>query len=346
MPSTLKQLLRTLIGFAIAGFFLYLAFRGTDFAALWASFASVNYFWVILLIPTTLLSHWIRALRWAYLLAPIKAKTSKRHLFSAVMIGYMVNNALPRVGELVRPYVIGKLEGISKSSALGTVVIERILDFVTFYLIVSIILFVYPSALGPFFGDVSLIRPLFLVSSIAFFLAFVVLFFKIGSLVRFGSKIKVFVPMKYHERLESILNSFVSGFAVSKMRESFLALVVLSFVMQGLYALGLYLPFFAFDSMARLNLDFGASVVLLVISSIAFVLPAPGGLGTYHAFMTASLVQLYSVDKPTAQAYSIVTHEIGYILVTVIGFYYLVKDHIRVSEMAVSAQDEGKLDKL
>ncbi|HTP13661.1 MAG TPA: lysylphosphatidylglycerol synthase transmembrane domain-containing protein, partial [Bacteroidota bacterium] len=173
MSSASKQILRTGVSFALAGFFLYLAFRGTDFGELWASLKSANYIWIVLLVPISLLSHWVRAIRWAYLLKPIKKVTSQRNLFSAVMIGYMVNNALPRVGELVRPYVLGNLEGVSKTSVLGTVVIERILDFLSFYLIASVVILAYPNSLDPFFEHAGTIRPFLFVSSVACFLVFV-----------------------------------------------------------------------------------------------------------------------------------------------------------------------------
>jgi hypothetical protein len=341
MSSRLKQFLRTLIGFAVAGFFLVLAFRGTNFRDLWESFRNVNYGWVLLLIPIALLSHWIRAVRWAYLLAPVKAKTSRRNLFSAVMIGYLVNNALPRVGEFVRPYVLGRLEGISRSSAFGTVVIERIIDFLTFYFIVSVVLFLYPSSLSPFFDDVNVVRPILLVSSILCCLLFVFLFFKVGSVVLFASKLKILIPKKHHQELDRILHSFLSGFGVARMKKTFVNIAFLSLLMQGLYALGLFVPFYAFDSIAALHLDFGASVVLLAISSIAFVLPAPGGLGTYHSFLTFSMVKMHGIETTTALSYSIITHEVGYILVTVVGLYYFVKDHVRAADMKPMTMEQG-----
>jgi glycosyltransferase 2 family protein len=342
MPSKFKQTLRSLISFAIAGFFLYLAFRGTDFEDLWISLKSVNYWWISLLIPIALLSHWVRAFRWGYLLAPVKAKTSRRNLFSAVMIGYMVNNALPRVGELVRPYVLGKLEGISKTSALGSVVIERILDFLMFYFILSIVLFAYPSSLSPFFENVDTVRPIILASSIVCFFVFVLLFFKAETFVLFASKLRIFLPMKYRPTFDSLLDSFQSGLAVSKMKESFFIIIVLSLLIQGLYALGLYVPFFAFSSMADLHLDLGASVILLTISSIAFVLPAPGAMGTYHSFMTFTLMKLYHVDNTTALGYSLITHEVGYILVTVVGLYFFLKDRVHISEVTQPTPEGGK----
>jgi len=341
MSSKSKQSLRSLASFVIAGFFLYLAFRGTDFAELWISLKTANYWWIALLVPITLLSHWVRAVRWGYLLAPVKSTTSRRNLFSGVMIGYMVNNALPRVGELVRPYVLGKLEGISKTSALGSVVIERILDFLTFYFIVSIVLFAYPSSLTPFFEHVETVRPWILASSIVCFFLSMFLFFKAETFVRSASKLKVIMPKKFRGRFDSLLDSFQSGLAVSKMKESFFVIILLSLFMQALYALGLYVPFFAFSSMAALKLDFGASVILLTISSIAFVLPAPGAIGTYHSFMTFSLMKLYGIDNATALGYSIITHEVGYILVTIVGMYFFMKDHVHISEATRQPSEGG-----
>jgi uncharacterized protein (TIRG00374 family) len=341
MPSKYKQFFRSIISFAVAGFFLYLAFRGTNFAALWISLKNVDYWWISLLIPLAMLSHWIRAVRWGYLLAPVKTKMSRRNLFSGVMIGYMVNNALPRVGELVRPYVLGKLEGISKTSALGSVVLERILDFLTFYFIVSIVLFAYPSSLTPFFEHVDTIRPLILASSIVCFFLFVLLFFKAETFVLSASKLKILLPKKFQPRFDSLLDSFQSGLAVSKMKDSFLIIIGLSLLMQVLYALGLYIPFFAFSSMAAMRLNFGASVILLTISSIAFVLPAPGGIGTYHSFITFTLMKLYGIDNTTALGYAIITHEVGYILVTVVGMYFFMKDHVHISEVTHQVPEGG-----
>jgi len=111
-------------------------------------------------------------------------------------------------------------------------------------------------------------------------------------------------------------------------------------LLQLTYAAGLYFPFFAFDSIARLNLNFGASVVLLTISSIAYVLPAPGAMGTYHSLLTLALVNMYGADRVTALSFSIVTHEVGYIITMVVGLGYFLKDHVRVSEIALQTAEE------
>jgi hypothetical protein len=340
MPSKLKKSLQTLLGFLLAAVFLYLAFRGVNFGDLWDSLQRVNYLWVALLIPIIIISHWLRAVRWAYLLSPVKDTLSHRKLFSAVMIGFMVNNVLPRVGEVVRAFAIGRSEGISKSSAFGTVVVERIIDMLTFLFILSAVLFLSPHSLDPFVDNVDAVRPFFLVGSLAFLAIFVVLFFKGESLFRLLNVLRTVVPKRYEERYQRLVESFLSGFSVTRRHDKFAMILLLSFLMYFFYALGLYIPFFAFDALAGHNLDFGASVILLTISTIAFALPAPGALGTYHSFLTVGLVRLYGVDEITALSFSIITHEAGYILTSVVGLFFFLKDHLKVSEVALEATDE------
>jgi uncharacterized protein (TIRG00374 family) len=339
MPPRLKKFLQTAAGFLLAGLFLFLAFRGVSFKELWSSLQDVDYFWVAVLVPIVVISHWLRAMRWAYLLSPVKENIPTRNLFSAVMIGFMVNNLFTRVGEVTRAFAIGRSENISKSSAFGTVVVERIVDMATFLFILCAILFVYPHSLDPFVSNVDAVRPLFFVGSIGLLAFFVMLFFKGESLFRLLSFLKRFIPKRFEVRYQTLLDSFLSGFAVSKMRNKYGMIILLSFLIYFFYALSLYVPFYAFRTMAGHNLDFGASVILLTISTIAFAFPAPGALGTYHQFLSFALVRLYGVDTITALSYSIITHEMGYIITTGVGLYYFFKDHLHVSEVVNGSSD-------
>ena len=279
MSARSRSIIRYAISFILAFGFLVLAFRGVKFSDLWESLKGANYWWVALLIPLNVLMNWIRALRWAHLLAPIKPHISKRNLFSGVMIGYAINNILPRVGEFVRPYIVGNQENISRSSVFGTVVVERILDFMSFYFIVCIVLFVYPNALDPFVSQPDTIRPLFLLGSLVCLLLFILLFFKAEAFFRFLAKVLVVMPEKQREKVEKILDKFYSGFAVAKVREKLGIILFHSFFIWGLNAVIMWVPFYAFAPLVKSGMNFGASVVLLVISSIAWILPAPGAMG-------------------------------------------------------------------
>ncbi len=333
MPAKFNTLFRYSFGFLIAFGFLYLAIRGVDLSELWESIVNANYWLLALLIPLNVFSHWVRALRWSYLLEPIKPKISLRNLFSAVMIGYAVNNILPRVGELVRPFVLGKLEGISKTSTFGTVVIERILDIVCLYLIVCSVLIFLPNVLEPFVANIEMYRPILISALIISLIILIFIFLKAGVFFRFISRIINIGPNSFIMKTEKILEKFYSGIATEKLISNLGRIIFLSFVVWGLYILGMYIPFFAFDSLIRPELDFGAAVTLLSISSISWMLPAPGALGTYHSFLTVAMVKLYNVDIAVALSYAILTHGITYVLAMIIGLFYYFKDHLKLSEI-------------
>jgi glycosyltransferase 2 family protein len=340
MPAHSRTIIRYSISFLLALSFLYLAFRGVNLSELWESIKCANYWWVAMLIPLNILMNWFRAERWKHLLAPIKSPISKRSLFSGVMIGFAINNVLPRVGEFVRPYIIGNREGISRSSVFGTIVVERILDFMSFYFIVCLVLFLYPHSLDPFVDQPDAIRPLFLLGSIAALIIFILLFFKAEALFRFLAKVLRFIPDKQRETAEKILDKFYSGFAVAKLRDKLGVILFHSFLIWGLSALIMFVPFFAFAPIVKSGMDFGASVVLLVVSSIAWILPAPGAMGTYHSFLKVAMVKLFGIDETTALSYAIVTHEVGYLVVMVFGIYYYFRDHLRVSDLTSATSKE------
>jgi len=342
MESRTKTAVRSFLSILLAAVFLYIAFRGISFSDLWQSLREVRYLWIALLVPIGLASHYVRALRWKYLLGHVKKDISTPNLFSAVMIGYMVNNVLPRVGELIRPYVAGKLEGISKSTAFGTVVIERIIDMMTFFFVLCLVLFLFPQSLTAFWDDAESLRPLFLAGSVGSFVLFVLIFLKSESIFRLVRYLKPIIPLRYRDKIDAIIDSFLSGFKIASMRKKLPIVIFLSLSIWFLYGLGLYVPFFAFEPIAQLNLGFSASMILLTVVSIAFVLPAPGAFGTYHSFLRYALVKLYGVDDVTALSYSLVTHEVNFIVIMIVGIFYFLKDHLKVSEVRMETTGSGK----
>ena len=333
-----KTYIRYTLSFVIMALFMYLAFRGQDVEAIGISLRRVRFVWIFYLIVGGVLSHIVRAWRWQYLLVPIKNNVTLRNSFSAVMIGYMVNNFLPRVGEVVRPYTLGKLEGISKTAAFGTVIIERIIDIITFFSILLAVMFFYSDSFAELFPSFASIEPLFLGGSVCAFLLFILLFFKAEYIFSLLKKSLVFLPEKFRGKFGQVLESFISGFAIAKEPKQFVMIIITSYIIQGMYLLLMYIPFYAFDAMANHGLNFGSATILLVVSTVAFAVPTPSGFGTYHSFTSFTLTQLYHVDGVTALSYSILTHEVGVLLTTVIGLYYFFRDHIRVAEIVVEEQ--------
>jgi glycosyltransferase 2 family protein len=336
--SRKRSLITYALSIVITGLFLYLAFRGTDFHELLLSMRQANYWWMIPYFAALMVSHALRSWRWRYMLEPVKPGIALRNLFSGVMVGYMMNNILPRAGELVRPYAIGKLEGIPKSAAFGTIVVERLLDTLSFVILVVSIPLLYRGPLKesfPWLESTGIIVTAATGGMLAFLI--VLMLRRNWTDAPLGIVRKMVSP-ELGSRIEKGVHSFLDGFVFLKRPDRFLIIFILSILVWALYAVMMYAAFFAFDLQ---YLGFRSAIVVLAISSIGVAIPTPGGTGTYHVLTSQTLSRLYAVHATTALSYATVTHAVGFIGVTLIGLYYFLHDHIRVSEAVKNGEGEG-----
>jgi uncharacterized protein (TIRG00374 family) len=135
-------LLRALVGAAISIAALWFVLRGVDLARTGDVLSHADLRWIGLAAVFSSTDLALRALRWQRLLRPI-ATVRYPPMLGYLLIGYLANNVLPaRLGELVRSHYLGDREGISRASALGTVVVERVVDLVAVVAIASTALLV------------------------------------------------------------------------------------------------------------------------------------------------------------------------------------------------------------
>jgi uncharacterized protein (TIRG00374 family) len=136
-----KLFLSFIIGTAISLATLYLAFRNVPFQDLVNYLSSIQLFWTVPAVLLVIGGFTLRAVRWRYILAATQ-KIAFWSAFHPLMIGFMVNCVLPgRVGEITRPLVLNRREGLPMSTGLATVVVERIFDMVillALFLVVSL----------------------------------------------------------------------------------------------------------------------------------------------------------------------------------------------------------------
>ncbi|MEO8168339.1 MAG: lysylphosphatidylglycerol synthase transmembrane domain-containing protein, partial [bacterium] len=282
-------------------------------------------------------SHTVRAWRWGYLLEPIKRGIGMRNLFSGVMVGYMVNNVLPRAGEIVRPFAIGKLEGIPRSAAFGTIVVERIIDTILFLILIAIMPLVYNGPLRetfPWLDDARFLLSILTMAFVAFLVALVLR--RDWADVVIVRLVKIF-PKRLATAVNRLTHEFLDGFLFLKKPKQLPLIIVQSFAIWILYIFAAYTAFFAFD----LNLDFNAAIVVQAISSIGVAIPTPGGTGSYHMFASQTLTKLFGVPGNVALSYATVTHGVGFIGTMIIGLYFFFKDHIKVSEAIAKGGEQA-----
>lgn len=309
-------------GLFISLIFLFLAFRKVDFKEMATAFSNANYIYLFPIIFILIFSHWLRAIRWKYFLAPIgRIKTGP--LFSALIIGYMANSFVPaHLGDVVRAYVVGRKNTVSASAVFGTVVVERIVDVFSLLVLMAltIIIFPFPEWIRKS-GYITFI--IIMIFSICLILLKV--YREKG--LKIMNKVLGFLPAKLSDRLTDIVNSFLDGIVLLKNWKHYVIVFLLTFIMWVCYAYIFHLAFQAFDFINLYSLPWYASLVLLVITTISIAVPSsPGYVGTYHYLCQIGLSELFNVQSDAALSFAFVAHGINMIPMFILGLIFISKE--------------------
>ena len=141
MNSTYKKILKTTLPLFLGGILVWYSLSGMDQEKMFFHLRNANYAWIFLGLFFGVLSHLSRAYRWKFMLAPLGYKPKFTNSVLAVLIGYFVNLAIPRAGEVSRATVMVNYEDIPFEKGFGTIVAERIADMIMMFLIIGITLF-------------------------------------------------------------------------------------------------------------------------------------------------------------------------------------------------------------
>lgn len=322
-PRT-KSILTQVGSFALAGLLLFFALRGVAFDELGDILQSARYGWVLPLVLVAFLSHLIRAWRWRLFIETLPAppdnnRLRMRHVFGALLIGYMVNYAAPRLGEVARTSVMSRLSGRTFSGILGTVVAERILDMITLLLALGSVAWIFRDRVAELLDrllaiDVAGYLPLIGAGATVLLVIAVVVYL----LIRRSNS------SSGRNRLIEWLSAFAGGVRSVAKSPRPTAILVTTVAMWLCYAMMAYLPLQILGLAGTNGLDLVDAWSIMNIGALGVVVPSPGGIGSYHYITTQALTQLYGVETTTAAAYSIVTHGIQLIAYVAAGFAAMV----------------------
>lgn len=335
MTINQKRIVYLLIGLGISMLLLWLLFHNINFAELGAALRGANYLWLIPNIILIFVTMYQRAFRWRYMLAPIKNVEFSK-LLAATWIGFMANNVLPlRLGEFVRAYSLASQDKkVTKSASLATIFVERmVFDLIALLLIFGVVLYVSHLSL-----DESMKYGLNIAIGIALvgILVVLVLALKPNQVGQLLAKYLFFMPGRVREVIKNIVLKFSRGLEFLSSPKSVAKVAIQTLLIWLLMGLSNVFVLWAFGF--RLTLD--ASYVLLVVVSISILVPSsPGFIGVYHAGAVWSLMA-YGVSKEDALSCALVLHAAQYIVVTVMGFYFLKKEHLSLKKLGEEATEE------
>jgi len=343
-----KNHFKLFFGLLIGAIFMYIAFRKVDFSQMGEALKRTNYWYLLLVLVIIFFSHWLRAVRWHYLMAPIQ-KVKTKHLFSALMIGYMANTFTPaHLGEFLRAYVLGRKTQVKSSSVFGTIVIERIIDVFTLLFLMALTFVVFP------FPDwVTKSGYIMFVGVVILFVLLIVMKRHRDASLRFLNKLLDILLKPFSKKISSKLkdifstmfgqlNSFVDGVVGLKSRRHYVITAVLSLLIWTCYGAFLQVSFYAFDFVALYDLPWTAALVTLVITTISVIVPSsPGYVGTYHLLCQLSL-GLFAIPKSEALTFAFVAHGINFIPILIVGLIIASVEGVSLSkkpQISLAEQD-------
>ena len=330
---------KTWLGFIISAGILYLVFRRIDLRLLLENLQRADYFYLVPIVAIIFVTMALRAVRWSYLLQPIK-KIKFHDLFASLLIGFMANHVLPlRMGEFVRAYIIGRSERISTSASFATVVVERLFDGLTVLGLLAVVVTFIQLPPGNIAFKKGLLMGGYITIAICV-LAFAILvitkvrpewFLHIISLVR---------PLSatLAKSCTSGIRFFKEGLLCAESARIMIIVILYSLLIWAIFAYSIYLIGLAFG----LKLSLSAVVMVLLAVCLAVMIPStPGYIGPYHAAVTYALV-LYNIPLEKALSLAIVFHAVNYIPITLAGFFYLGRHHLTLQKIREAEANVAK----
>ena len=294
MKDKLLSILKVIIPLGIGVYVVWYQFNQlTDeqLADIQDSFAKANYFWVAVSVTFGLLSHVSRAWRWKYTLAPLGFRTKFLNNFFAVMIGYVANIILPRLGEVWRCVMLSRYEEVTFEKTFGTVVAERVADMLILALIVLLVVVMQISMLQDSLEE--LLSSFLKTQSITELVTkLAILFGVLGlsalvlwRLIRHSTN-AVFV------KIRSILTGLFDGvLSIVRMEKKWAFLSHTAFIW-AMYIGMFYVPFLALPETSLAAP--GAILASFVMASFSIVL-VQGGIGVYPIAVAQTLA-LYGIS--------------------------------------------------
>ena len=282
----IKKVLKIVLPLALGSFLVWYSLSDISLEILGNYFKEAKYSFIFLGLFFGILSHLSRAYRWKFMLEPLGFKPKFINSILAVLVGYLVNLAIPRAGEISRATVMTNYEKIPFEKAFGTIVAERIADLIMMLSIVAITLFVQ----FDFIYD--LLTKNFNPLKISIGFAVLIVGFYI-----FTSFVKK-ATSGFLLKIKTFISGLIEGVtSIFKMKNKW------AFIFHTLFIWAMYVAMFwaTIPAIKGLNVPFGGILIGFIAGGFS-IAATNGGIGLYP-IAVASALALFDIPAETATAF-------------------------------------------
>ncbi len=315
-PSSRQPIWKLIAAIAIGIAFLYFAFNGSDWTKTAHYMEQVNPLFVGIVFIIGVFSHYLRAARWTIFLEPVAGrKVSLWNSFYAVMIGYAVNIAIPRGGEVARLVEMSRLEKLPWAGVMPTMFIDRLIDMVMLALCIGLTLTVLPKSI---LDALPSLVPGGVTIAAGAIAGLIALPFT-SKIARFFTEmpmVQKVIPAKILQILEEKTLEFDKGSRSLTNPVTYPLIAGLSVLMWFCYWLNFYLMLFAFDLQDKVSAK--DCLIANTIATMGVLVPTPGSAGGFHLLCQKGLELTSNIEKEQGLAFATVLHVIAFLAVPIV----------------------------
>ncbi|PLX15356.1 MAG: TIGR00374 family protein [Salinivirgaceae bacterium] len=317
MKKKIINAIKFLVFISLGIFIFWKVYEDQDVNEIIASIQKVDFAWVYLSIFIGILSHIARSARWVLLANSLGYKPSQVNSFFAVMITYFANLAFPRLGEVSRPAVLKRYEKIPLSTALGTIITERIIDIIILLSITVLGVLIQFDVFDKFLTqNPSVSEKLQKILDSGWIIGGIMIIGIIALILFFVFRNK-FNHINIFKKLNEKVDTLKEGLLSIRKVKSKILFIIYSLLIWIFYYLMIYVCFYSFDFLESFGLV--EALALFVLGSYGMVAPVQGGIGAYH-FMIISGLMIYGINESDAGLFALVVWSAQTLMIIGLGF--------------------------
>lgn len=272
--------------------------------------------WVLLPIAIVgFLSHYFRALRWKILLKTVALEPTTANTTFAVLIGYLVNTVVPRLGEVAKCTVLAKYENTAPDKAIGTMIGERAFDMISLLVVMLLVLLfernIAFTLLNDYFGKYFHDGNAIIWKTVI--IAILVVIAGIAAFIFLVKKLK-------NTKVGNIIKSLGDGIASVWRMKARGAFLLYTFLIWLMYTLMVYIGYYSLDATTGMGMT--SALAIIAFGSIGMI-ATPGGIGTYP-LIVAGVLLLFGINEGVGMAFGWICWGVQTGLVLILGLASLI----------------------
>lgn len=313
MNKKVSKGLKFTLSFALAAVLVYFAFKEVQWDEFFEGLRQTNWWYISLSVIVSLLALLFRQLRWHMMLFPLDGSVRQLDVWDADNIGNLANIVLPGAGEFTRCGLM-TTKNAKYDKVFGTILMERIWDFLAILILMGLALALMWDRLGSFFLD-SVVKPA--AGRINFGLGWALIAVIVLVLVLLWLAFALRRSFTVCDKVACFMEEMLQGFLASLRIKHKFRFVLYTMLIWLMYILTTWFTFKAMPDYACLR--FGDALFLSAIGNFASVIPVPGGIGAYHYLVTITMTTIYDSTWELGILFATLTHEIHALILIVTG---------------------------